>query len=563
MARPPRPRLLASVAATGALLAALGPHAAATGPTAPPPRDYGPADEAPPPAGSPARKLLAAAGAAFAAAFPGRPRPRPDARLSAVAAVLAEVAADDPAWADRSSARLAFELWRHGVATPAVTPLGLRFAGPTPPGADAIAPLLRALAEAGATTHLGVAVRASPRSGAGATSGGVAVVLLARARAVLEAPFPSLAGPGTAVPLRIALRPGLGAPRLVLGPPRGPVVTRALDPAAGGRFRTDVDFLLGPGEYRVEVVADGDGGPEVVLLFPVWVGVAPPALPTERLPLTGAADASGFAPADALERAALSLVNADRRAAGLPPVVSDARLADAARAHAMEMRAAGAIAHFSAATGDPADRVAARGLTFARVTENVGVAPTVKAAHDAFLASPAHRANILDPAVDAVGIGVAPEPGGPGASSGLGGRVFVTYVFAARLGAAGAAPLADEAVVWKALQAARAGAGLPALTADAAATAAARDQARAMLAHGKAAARVGGVAFADLLRLHGATRHGTAAALRVLAGDVAGLGPAWGDVRSPRFVRAGVGVAHAPAAGASVYVAVALLGPAE
>ena len=64
------------------------------------------------------------------------------------------------------------------------------------------------------------------------------------------------------------------------------------------------------------------------------------------------------------------------------------------------------VGHVSPRTGGPADRVHRAGLTPSFVSENVGRGYTAEEAEQGFMASPGHRANIVDPRPRKVGIGV-------------------------------------------------------------------------------------------------------------------------------------------------------------
>jgi len=110
---------------------------------------------------------------------------------------------------------------------------------------------------------------------------------------------------------------------------------------------------------------------------------------------------------DAAERELLDKANADRARAGLPPLKMDAGLVRAARAHAAEMAAQKSISHqFS---GEPSliNRIAAvSDLHLEQAGENVAVAANADDAHEALMASPPHRDNLLSPKFNVVGIGV-------------------------------------------------------------------------------------------------------------------------------------------------------------
>jgi uncharacterized protein YkwD len=66
--------------------------------------------------------------------------------------------------------------------------------------------------------------------------------------------------------------------------------------------------------------------------------------------------------------------------------------------------------------GSPFDRLARAGIAYAASGENLAYAPSVELAHQGLMASPGHRANMLEPAYSRVGIGVQ--------NAGLYGRMF-------------------------------------------------------------------------------------------------------------------------------------------
>jgi len=99
-------------------------------------------------------------------------------------------------------------------------------------------------------------------------------------------------------------------------------------------------------------------------------------------------------------------INAERQQAGLPALTWNDTLTDAARNHAVQMRAAQTISHQFQGEPDLAQRAATSGTHFSRVSENVATSPSIVQMHGALMQSPMHRANILDPHVNAVGISV-------------------------------------------------------------------------------------------------------------------------------------------------------------
>ena len=104
-------------------------------------------------------------------------------------------------------------------------------------------------------------------------------------------------------------------------------------------------------------------------------------------------------------------VNAARRSAGRPTYDVSSDLTSVARRWAQTMASSGSLRHNPNLAGQVS------GWRF--VGENVGVGYDVGGLHRAFMASPAHRANVLDSDFTQVGIGVAYG----------GGRLWVAEVF--------------------------------------------------------------------------------------------------------------------------------------
>jgi uncharacterized protein YkwD len=106
------------------------------------------------------------------------------------------------------------------------------------------------------------------------------------------------------------------------------------------------------------------------------------------------------------EQEIFALINNERRAAGLSPLIWDDRLGAIARAHSRDMSSNNFIAHVSPTTGDTMARVSRAGLRFGLVLENVGQEGGVRQAHQGFMNSPGHRANVLNGRATHVGVGV-------------------------------------------------------------------------------------------------------------------------------------------------------------
>lgn len=103
--------------------------------------------------------------------------------------------------------------------------------------------------------------------------------------------------------------------------------------------------------------------------------------------------------------------NAERAARGLPTLRWDTALYRAAQGHSQQMAARENISHQYAGEPELASRGKIAGARFSMIAENVAEAQTAVRIHDAWMNSPGHRANLLDPHLDAVGISVRSRNG--------------------------------------------------------------------------------------------------------------------------------------------------------
>ena len=122
-------------------------------------------------------------------------------------------------------------------------------------------------------------------------------------------------------------------------------------------------------------------------------------------PLFASAASLGPAPRSA-EDLLITQANQDRVARGLQPVARDPLLSEAAAFHALEMARHGDIAHEFPGEPELSQRGANAGVRFSLITENVAEASDPAVIHSLWMHSPGHRANLLDPEVNVVGIAV-------------------------------------------------------------------------------------------------------------------------------------------------------------
>lgn len=102
----------------------------------------------------------------------------------------------------------------------------------------------------------------------------------------------------------------------------------------------------------------------------------------------------------------LALANQARASSGARPLQWDSALAAAARRHCLLMAAEGPISHRYGGEPDLAERAGQAGAHFDLIEENVAVASSAYDIHDEWMHSPGHRANLLNPQVNRVGIAV-------------------------------------------------------------------------------------------------------------------------------------------------------------
>ena len=107
-----------------------------------------------------------------------------------------------------------------------------------------------------------------------------------------------------------------------------------------------------------------------------------------------------------LEARMLDMVNAERTAQGLQPLLADPVLTEVARAHSRDMFARSYFSHTNPEGQEAFDRMQQAGISYRIAGENLALAQTLPSAHQGLMNSPGHRANILLPSYGHVGIGV-------------------------------------------------------------------------------------------------------------------------------------------------------------
>jgi uncharacterized protein YkwD len=121
---------------------------------------------------------------------------------------------------------------------------------------------------------------------------------------------------------------------------------------------------------------------------------------------TSYAAPAGGRPSSSAEQMLYDAVNRERASLGLRQLQWDTALASAARLHTTLLAEHDSLSHRFDGEADLQTRLRLAGARFSLVAENVAQAPDISTLHIAWMNSAPHRANILDPQVDSIGIAI-------------------------------------------------------------------------------------------------------------------------------------------------------------
>lgn len=106
------------------------------------------------------------------------------------------------------------------------------------------------------------------------------------------------------------------------------------------------------------------------------------------------------------ESALIALINKERRDRGLGTLSTQGQLTMAARDHSVDMACNGFFAHTGSDGSLPWDRVSALGYNYSAIAENIFAGSSnAQTAFNAWLSSPGHSDNMLNPTYTEIGIG--------------------------------------------------------------------------------------------------------------------------------------------------------------
>ncbi len=111
------------------------------------------------------------------------------------------------------------------------------------------------------------------------------------------------------------------------------------------------------------------------------------------------------------EQQLMDLANADRAQQGFAPLKWDPALAQAAAQHAQLMSQQPALSHQYPREPGLAERCGVAGAHFRSIAENVALAPSPEALEKEWMNSAPHRANILNPSMNTIGVGLVKRGG--------------------------------------------------------------------------------------------------------------------------------------------------------
>lgn len=254
------------------------------------------------------------------------------------------------------------------------------------------------------------------------------IVLLFSRRMLTLSPFPKHVQPGEYLTLSGHLNAQVPSQTrqktiaLHVGYPDGTITQHTVPVKTHGQFLYRLHVPSIQGSMDVQFLIDHGHGPQIAAQFPISVdGSASATIVNEQSTASNVTPAQTVAPTitpdqhDAktsppspdVAQTLFTLISTARHDQGLQPVTEHPMLQDAAATHAQEMRDHNYFAHRSPTTGTVADRLRTRRISYVSVFENIAVGADATSIMQAWMESPAHRANILAPNVDMIGIGIS------------------------------------------------------------------------------------------------------------------------------------------------------------
>lgn len=115
----------------------------------------------------------------------------------------------------------------------------------------------------------------------------------------------------------------------------------------------------------------------------------------------------------ALENQVITLVNAQRAKVGLQPLKANWELSRVARYKSQDMAKKGYFSHTSPTYGSPFNMMESFGIRFTAAGENIAMGQrTPQEVMNSWMNSSGHKANILNPSYNQIGVGLAKSSNG-------------------------------------------------------------------------------------------------------------------------------------------------------
>lgn len=165
----------------------------------------------------------------------------------------------------------------------------------------------------------------------------------------------------------------------------------------GGRFQTRLTLGTQPDVLPVQPQSSS----------PAPIDVAPPNItPPNITPPPAAVQAIPNPAFGTFEQQVFDLTNQQRVQQGLLPLALNLTLNDVAEKHSQDMATRNYFSHQGLDGSQPWDRMRADGYSYSRAAENIAFGqPTPQEVVTAWMNSPGHRQNILDPNLKDIGVG--------------------------------------------------------------------------------------------------------------------------------------------------------------
>ena len=217
--------------------------------------------------------------------------------------------------------------------------------------------------------------------------------------------IPKVMNNGSYLNLEFKVRNGYREPILYFSPPSGDVKKIAPAIQEGGSYSYSYELSGGEGKYLVQIIVQGNNGPEGVFLIPVYVGVQLTDIKKEMLTYINLEDNTKNVSVEVAKDMILKAINFERKKQNIAPLKINEQLSKIAYSKSKAMAEKQLFGH-EIEEHKLEDMLKSENIQFVKASENIGLNSSPRMAHFLFMSSPAHRSNILNPVFKEVGIGI-------------------------------------------------------------------------------------------------------------------------------------------------------------